>query len=98
MKMRAIVAVLLALVFTFSVVSLGFAAEVKGTVAKVEVKKITVKDAKGKETTVEVKDTAGAKAGDEVEIKDGAVKIVKKAADKPAAGGGYGAPKSGGYK
>lgn len=89
MKMRAIVAVLMALVFTFSVVSLGFAAEVKGTVAKVEGKKITVKDAKGKETTVELKDTAGAKAGDDVEIKDGAVKIVKKAPEKKPAAAGY---------
>lgn len=89
MKMRAIVAVLMALVFTFSVVSLGFAAEVKGTVAKVEGKKITVKDAKGNETTVELKDTAGAKAGDDVEIKDGAVKIVKKAPEKKPAAAGY---------
>lgn len=98
MKTKAIVAVLVALVFAFSFVSLSFAGEVKGTVAKVEGKKITVKDAKGKETTVTVKDTAGAKAGDEVEIKGGVVKIVKKAGETPAPAGGYGAPAAGGYK
>ncbi len=71
--MKKILVLLIALVFTFGVVGLSFAADVKGTVTKVEGKKITIKDDKGKETTVEVKDTADAKAGDKVEIKGGVV-------------------------
>jgi len=77
---QKILVLLIAVMFTIGVVSLGFAADVKGTVAKIDGKKITVKDNKGKETTVEVKDTAGAKVGDKVEIKNGKV-------TKPAAGG-----------
>jgi hypothetical protein len=73
MKARAIIALLVVLVFTVGMVGLSFASEVKGTVTKVEGNKITVKDAAGKETTVEVKDTAGVKAGDRVTIKDGKV-------------------------
>ncbi len=83
MRMKTVIAVLVALVFALSIVSVGFAAEVKGTVTKIDGKKITVKDAQGKETTVEVKDTAGVKVGDTVMIKDGVVKKMP----KPAAGG-----------
>ncbi len=79
--MKKILVLLVALVFALGVVGLSFAADVKGTVTKVEGKKITVKDDKGKEHTVDVKDTAGVKAGDKVEIKGG--KVVKEAA--PAA-------------
>ncbi len=71
--MKRILVLLVALVFTLGVVGLSFAADVKGTVTKVEGVKITVKDSAGKETTVDVKDTAGVKAGDKVEIKDGKV-------------------------
>lgn len=78
--MRKALALVIAMVFTLGVVGLSFAQDAKGTVTKVAGKKITVKDDKGKETTVEVKDTAKAKAGDTVEIKAGAVKIVKKKA------------------
>jgi outer membrane lipoprotein SlyB len=79
MKVKAIVALLVALVFTLGVVGMAFAtAEVKGTVTKIDGKKITVKDAAGKETTVEVKDTAGVKVGDSVTIKDGTVTVEKK--------------------
>lgn len=78
MKAKAIVALLVALVFTLGVVGLSFASEVKGTVTKIDGMKITVKDAAGKETTVEVKDTAGAKVGDSVTIKDGKVTVEKK--------------------
>lgn len=82
MRLKTVIAVLVAFVFALSIVSIGFAAEVKGTVTKIEGKKITVKDAQGKETTVEVKDTAGVKVGDKITIKDG---VVQKS--KPAAGG-----------
>jgi hypothetical protein len=76
--MKKVLVLLVALVFALGVVGLSFAADVKGTVAKIDGKKITVKDEKGKEHTVEVKDTAGAKVGDKVEIKDG--KVMKEAA------------------
>ena len=81
---KRILVLLIVVMFTFAVVSLGFAAEVKGTVAKIDGKKITVKDAAGKETAVEVKEVPkGLKVGDKVTIKDGVVTIEK----KPAAGG-----------
>lgn len=80
---KRILVLLIAVMFTLGVVSLGFAADVdvKGTVTKIDGKKITVKDDKGKGTTVEVKDTGGAKVGDKVVIKGGVVKKM------PAAGG-----------
>jgi uncharacterized protein YxeA len=78
--MKKALAVLVALLVTLGAAGVGLAQDAKGTVTKVEAKKITVKDEKGKETTVEVKATAGAKKGDMVEIKGGAVKILKKAA------------------
>ncbi|MBT9171243.1 MAG: hypothetical protein DDT18_01615 [Actinobacteria bacterium] len=78
---KKILVLLIAVMFTLGVVSLGFAADVKGTLTKIDGKKVTVKDDKGKETTVEVKDAAGAKVGDKVEIKGGVVKKM------PAAGG-----------
>ncbi len=78
--MKKALAVLLAMVFTVGVVGLGFAQDAKGTVTKIEAKKVTVKDEKGKETTVEVKETGGTKPGDVVEIKGGVLKVVKKKA------------------
>lgn len=78
--MKKLLVLIIAIVFTISVVGISFAADVKGTATKIE---ITVKDAKGKETKVEVKDTAGAKVGDMVVIKDGKVTVQK----KPEAGG-----------
>lgn len=77
--MKKVLAVFVALVVALGIVGLGFAQDVKGTVTKIEAKKITVKDEQGKETAVEVKDTARAKKGDVVEIKGGVVKIVRKA-------------------
>ena len=73
MKARAIIAMLVAIVFTLGVVGLSFAADVKGTVTKIEGNKVTVKDDAGKETTVDVKDAKGVKVGDKVTIKDGAI-------------------------
>jgi len=73
MKARAIIAMLVAIVFTLGVVGLSFAAEVKGTVTKVEGNKVTLNDDAGKETTVDVKDAKGVKVGDKVTIKDGAI-------------------------
>lgn len=71
-KQKSIIALLIALIFTFGVLSMAMAsAEVKGTITKIEGNKVTVKDDKGKETTVEVKDVKGLKVGDKVKIKDG---------------------------
>lgn len=79
MKVKVIIALLVALVFTIGVVGLSFAAEVKGTVTKIEGKKITVKGADGKETTVEVKEVPkDLKVGDTVTINDGMVTVEKK--------------------
>lgn len=79
MRLKAIIALIVALVFTLGVVGLSFASEVKGTVTKIEGKKITVKDAAGKETTVEVKEVPkDLKVGDSVTIKDGVVTVEKK--------------------
>lgn len=77
--MKKALAVLMAMVFTVGVAGLAFAQDAKGTVTKIEVK-ITVKDDKGKETTVTVKETGGAKVGDVVEVKGGVTKVVKKKA------------------
>ena len=79
MKMKSILALLIAIVFALGVVGLAFAADVKGTVTKIDGKKITVKDDKGKETTVEA-DAKDVKVGDKVDVKDG--KVMKEAAKK----------------
>ncbi len=78
MKARAIIAMLVAILFTLGVVGLSFATEVKGEVTKVEGNKVTVKDAAGKETAVDVKDAKGVKVGDKITIKDGAIVPAKK--------------------
>lgn len=80
MKVKAIVTLLVIIVFTLGTVGMAFAtkagaAEVKGTVTKIDGMKITVKDAAGKETTVEVKDVTGVKVENRVTIKDGKVTI-----------------------
>lgn len=82
MKMKSLLALVVALVFTLGVVGLAFAADVKGKVTKIEGAKVTVKDAAGKETTVEVKNAKDAKVGQDVEIKGDTIK-------KKAASGGY---------
>jgi ABC-type Fe3+-hydroxamate transport system substrate-binding protein len=79
--MKKIIVLLIALVFTLGVVGLSFSADVSGTVTKLEGKKMTVKDAAGKETTVDVKDAAGAKVGDKVTVTGGVV--TKEAAAAP---------------
>lgn len=89
--MKRIFIMLFALLFVFSVVSMAFAdsAKIEGTVTKIEGKKVTVKDEKGKETTVTVKDLGGAKVGDKVEIKDGKVTVKKEPVKKPSPAPGY---------
>jgi hypothetical protein len=80
MKAKSIIALVVAIIFTFGIATMGLAAgEVKGTVTKIEGNKVTVKDDKGKETTVEVKEVKDIKVGDKVTIKDG---VVKKEAPK----------------
>ena len=85
------------LMFVALVISLSFAGvsfsghkeekgEVKGMVTKIEVAEymVTVKDDKGKETKIKVKDAAGLKVGESVVVKDGKVAPAVK-------------PKTGGY-
>jgi len=74
MKLKSIIALMIAIIFTLGVATMGLAsAEVKGTITKIDGKKVTVKDDKGKETTVEVKEVKDVKVGDKVTIKDGVV-------------------------
>ncbi len=74
MRQKSIIALIIALIFTFGIVSMAMASgEVKGIITKIDGNKVTVKDDKGKETTVEVKDPKGLKVGDKVSIKDGVV-------------------------
>lgn len=92
MKMKSIFVLFVALVFALSVAGISFAADVTGTVTKVAGSKVTVKDAAGKESTVDVKNAKDVKAGDNVTIKDG--KATKGAAapapaGKKASSGGY---------
>jgi len=75
--MKKVLVLLVALIFTLGVVGLSFAAEMKGSISKIDGNKITVKGADGKETTVEG-DAKGMKVGDKVTVKDG--KIMKKKA------------------
>ena len=101
MRMKSIIALFVALVFSVSLVGLGFAAvkEVKGTVAKIAGKRVSVKEASGKTVTVVVKNAKELKVGDNVVIKGGtatkeaaaaaapAAPAPKPAAKKPASGG-----------
>jgi ABC-type transporter Mla subunit MlaD len=75
--MKKVLVLLVAIIFTLGVVGLCFAADVKGSITKIEGSKITVKAADGKETTIEG-DAKGLKVGDKVMVKDG--KIQKKKA------------------
>ena len=85
MRMKSLIALLVALVFTFGMISFTFAAEVKGTVTKVDAKSVTVKEASGKETKVDVSNAGDVKVGDMVDVKDG--KATKAAAKKSSSGG-----------
>jgi len=73
---KSIVVLLLVIAFTVGTIGLANAgskgdAELRGTVTKIDGNKITVKDAAGKETTVEVKKLPeGLKVGDRVTVKD----------------------------
>ncbi|MGD0887015.1 MAG: hypothetical protein ABSA46_19405 [Thermodesulfovibrionales bacterium] len=76
MKMKLVIALLVATALTLAVVGLSFAGEakpVKGVVTEVTKDAVTVRDEAGKETTVEVKDAGEVDIGDEVVIEDGKV-------------------------
>jgi len=90
MKRKSIFVLVVALVFALSVVGLSFAAaDVTGTITKVAGNKVTIKDAAGKESTVEAKNAKDVKEGDHVTIKDGMATKDKAPAKKPASSGGY---------
>lgn len=75
--MKKYLVLIVAIIFTLTVAGLGFAADMKGSIEKIDGNKITVKGADGKSTTVEG-DAKGLKVGDKVTVKDG--KIMKKKA------------------
>lgn len=84
MRFKSVIALVIAIIFTFGVATMGLAAaEVKGTVTKIDGNKVTVKDDKGKETTVEVKEVKDIKVGDKVTIKGGVVTKDKPKKKKP---------------
>ena len=95
MRMKSIITLLVAMVFTLGMVSLTFAAdakEVKGTVTKVAGMTLTIKDAAGKEVTVKVSNAKDVKVGDMVTVKGGkATKEEAPAAPakKKSSSGGY---------
>ncbi|MGO9378302.1 MAG: selenite/tellurite reduction operon protein ExtJ [Dissulfurispiraceae bacterium] len=75
--MKRYLVLIVVIIFTLTVASLGFAADMKGAITKIEGNKITVKGADGKEETV-MGDAKGLKVGDKVTVKDG--KVMKKKA------------------
>jgi outer membrane lipoprotein SlyB len=77
---KKILALVVAMIFALGIAAVSFGADVCGTVTKVDGAKITIKDDKGKETTVEDKTAKDIKAGDKACIKDG--KVVKEAPKK----------------
>jgi hypothetical protein len=90
--MRTVFALLIGFVFMLNLAGVGYAGHkdekgtVKGTITKMEASEytVTVKDDKGKETKVNVKDAGGLKVGDSVVVKDGKIAPAVK-------------PKTGGY-
>jgi hypothetical protein len=76
--MKRIMTLLMAVVLTLALVSLGWAADISGVVSKIDGAKVTVKTADGKETTLD-STVKGIKVGSRVVIKDG--KLTKKAAE-----------------
>lgn len=88
--MKTIVTVI-SLLLLFGFADIGFSAHQegktasKGTVTKIEISEyeVTVKDDKGKETKIKIKDISDIKVGDSVTIKDGKIKK----AVKPVTGG-----------
>jgi len=78
MLTKRFLVLLVAVIFTFGVVSLAFSAEViTGKLLKIDDKKLTIKT-KDKEVTVEVKEIKGQlKVGDNVEVRDGIAKKKK---------------------
>jgi hypothetical protein len=86
MKKNSVLAIFLAVAFTFSVSAISYSAHkeekgvVKGTITKMEVieYELTVKDSSGQETKVNLKGAPEFKVGDSVVIKDGkATKAIK---------------------
>lgn len=69
--MKKAIALLVMLTFVIGLAGLALAAEVKGTITKIDGNKLTIKQADGKEVTVDAKDVKDLKVGDSVTVKDG---------------------------
>jgi len=92
MRMKSIITLVVAMVFTLGLVSWTFAAdakEVKGTVTKVAGMTVTIKDAAGKEVNVKVNNAKDVKVGDMVTVKDGMATKEAAPAKKKSSSGGY---------
>ena len=89
MRMKSIIALVVAMVFTLGMVSWTFAADVKGTVTKVAGMTVTIKDAAGKEVNVKVSNAKDVKVGDMVTVKDGMATKEAAPAKKKSSSGGY---------
>ncbi len=77
MMAKNILALVLVLMLSLGVVSLGFGAEaVSGKITKIEGNNLTIK-LDEKEVKVEVKSAEGLKVGDNVKVKDGIAKKKK---------------------
>ena len=80
MRTKSILAVLFATIFLLSFVSVSFAnkddktCQAKGTITKIEGNMVTVKDKKGEEKTVEVKNASDLKVGEKIKVRDGIAK------------------------
>jgi hypothetical protein len=70
MKTKKIIALLIALVFTFGLIGISFAEGLVGTITKIEGDKITIRDNAGKLTTVVVTNATKLKIGNKVKIID----------------------------
>ena len=82
---KRMITILIVMVMIHGIVELSFSTEIKGTVLRIEGKNIILKNAEGKETTIEVKEVPAAlKVGDSITIKDGAV--VPSGEEKPLEG------------
>ena len=83
MKLKSIIAVLIATVFLLGLASVSFAKGgekgITGEVIKIEGHNVTIKDKMGKESIIDVKDVKDTKVGDHVNIHK---RVITKMPDK----------------
>ena len=86
MKLKSIMALIVAIGFLFGFISPSYAEaekiEAKGTVAKVEGQTVLLKEEGGKTLIIKLQDVQGIKVGDKVEVKEGTFSIMDKTTGK----------------